>query len=240
MWLKRWTSQNIVIGGAAGALPPMIGYAAATGSVSLETAVLFGIIFLWTPPHFWALAILKTEDYRRAGVPMLPVVAGERATRLQILLYTLVLAPFAVLPALMGFASPVYGVIAAITGAAMIVYAVGILRASRRRRPCARPAASCSGSRSSTSSFCSPCCWPSNSSASIGSKASCRSSPRSWEPRRERWPTTGRPGIVLTDDEMRKRRSRSVALALVLGGLVVLLFVVTIAKIGGNIVNRPM
>jgi protoheme IX farnesyltransferase len=129
MWLKRWTAQNIVIGGAAGAFPPMIGYAAATGSVSLESIVLFGIIFLWTPPHFWALAILKTEDYRRAGVPMLPVVAGERATRLQILLYTLVLAPFAVLPALMGFASPVYGVVAGVSGGAMIVYAVRLLRA---------------------------------------------------------------------------------------------------------------
>ena len=96
MWLKRWTPQNIVIGGAAGALPPMIGWAAATGGVSLEPVVLFLIIFFWTPPHFWALALYRTEDYARAGVPMLPVVAGAEATRRQILLYTLLLAPLGV------------------------------------------------------------------------------------------------------------------------------------------------
>ena len=106
MWLKRWTSQNIVIGGAAGAMPPMIGYAAATGTVNIETFVLFSIIFLWTPPHFWALALVKSDDYRRAGVPMLPVVAGADATRLQILLYTLVLAPAAVLPTHHGLCRP--------------------------------------------------------------------------------------------------------------------------------------
>jgi protoheme IX farnesyltransferase len=97
--------------------------------VSLETFILFAIIFLWTPPHFWALALVKSADYARAGIPMLPNVAGPAATRRQILLYTLVLAPFAVLPALMGFASPVYGVVAAVSGGAMILYAVRLLRA---------------------------------------------------------------------------------------------------------------
>ena len=93
MWLKRSTPQNIVIGGAAGALPPVIGWAAVTGDVSLEPIVLFLIIFFWTPPHFWALSLYRAEDYARAGVPMLPVVAGEPETRRQILLYTLLLAP---------------------------------------------------------------------------------------------------------------------------------------------------
>src|SRR5215212_5515868 len=93
MWLKRWTPQNIVIGGAAGAFPPMIGWAAVTGSVGMESILLFLIIFFWTPPHFWALSLYRAEDYARAGIPMLPVVRGERETRRQILLYTLVLAP---------------------------------------------------------------------------------------------------------------------------------------------------
>jgi heme o synthase len=123
MGLKRWTAQNIVIGGAAGAFPPMIGYAAATGTVTLDTVVLFGIIFLWTPPHFWALALVKSDDYRKAGIPMLPVVAGEAATRLQILLYTLVLVPVAMLPSIMGFAGGLYGVVAAVTGSTMLLFA---------------------------------------------------------------------------------------------------------------------
>src|SRR5580692_4353262 len=93
MWLKRTTPQNIVIGGAAGALPPMIGWAAATGSIAIEPVLLFLIIFFWTPPHFWALSLYRTDDYIRAGIPMLPVVAGLAETRRQILLYTLILAP---------------------------------------------------------------------------------------------------------------------------------------------------
>ena len=120
MWLKRWTPLNIVIGGAAGALPPIVGYAAATGEINLASVVLFAIIFIWTPPHFWALAILKIEDYDRAGVPMLPNVAGLERTRLEILLYTLVLAPLGLAPWLLGFASPVYGVVA-MAGGLMIV-----------------------------------------------------------------------------------------------------------------------
>ena len=99
MWLKRSTPQNIVIGGAAGAVPPMIGWAAATGTVSLESFILFLIIFVWTPPHFWALALVRVRDYERAGVPMLPVVHGEDETRRQILIYSLILAPLGCVPA---------------------------------------------------------------------------------------------------------------------------------------------
>ncbi len=125
-WLKRTTPQNIVIGGAAGALPPMIGWAAVTGGLSFEPILLFLIIFLWTPPHFWALSLYRTEDYVRAGVPMLPVVAGEQETRRQILLYTLVLAPLGVLPWPLGYTGPVYGITAAIVGAIMIVLALRV------------------------------------------------------------------------------------------------------------------
>ena len=110
MVLKRWTAQNIVIGGAAGALPPVVAWAAATGSLSVEPLLLFLIIFFWTPPHFWALALFRTDDYARAGVPMLPVVAGPDATRLQILLYTIVLVAIAVAPWPLGYFDAVYGV----------------------------------------------------------------------------------------------------------------------------------
>jgi protoheme IX farnesyltransferase len=126
MWLKRSTPQNIVIGGAAGALPPIIGWASVTGGVALEPVVLFLIIFLWTPPHFWALALYRKDDYARAGVPMLPVVAGDDATRLQILLYTLVLVPFGVAPWLLGYAGAAYGITALVAGAIMIVLALRI------------------------------------------------------------------------------------------------------------------
>src|SRR5262252_10867133 len=117
MWLKRSTPQNIVIGGAAGAFPPMIGWAAATGGTGLEAVFLFLIIFLWTPPHFWALALCRADDYARAGIPMLPVVAGTRETRRQILIYALVLAPLGVAPWIAGYAGPLYGAVAAIAGA---------------------------------------------------------------------------------------------------------------------------
>ena len=110
IWLKRSTPQNIVIGGAAGALPPVIGWAAVTGGLSIEPLVLFAIIFMWTPPHFWALALFRNEDYVRANVPMLPVVAGEAETRRQILIYALLLALLAMVPTLIGMTSMVYGV----------------------------------------------------------------------------------------------------------------------------------
>lgn len=120
MWLKRWTAQNIVIGGAAGALPPVIGWAAMTGGVSLEPLVYFLIIFAWTPPHFWALALFTSGDYERAGIPMLPNVAGAAATRRQILTYAVVLAPLGALPWLLGFAGPLYGVTAVLLGAELV------------------------------------------------------------------------------------------------------------------------
>jgi protoheme IX farnesyltransferase len=128
MWLKRSTPQNIVIGGAAGAFPPMVGWAAVTGNVSLAPVLMFLIIFLWTPPHFWALGLLKSEDYRRAGVPMLPVVAGPNATRTQILLYTVLLAPVGVTPTLFGFMGLAYGVTAAVCGAIMLALAWRVYR----------------------------------------------------------------------------------------------------------------
>jgi len=122
-WLKRATRQNIVIGGAAGALPPVIGWAAATGEVGLEPLTLFLIIFLWTPPHFWALALNRTDDYARAGVPMLPVVAGRAATTRQILVYSGLLVLASELPWVLGFAGTVYGAIAAICGALFLLLA---------------------------------------------------------------------------------------------------------------------
>jgi protoheme IX farnesyltransferase len=108
VWLKRATPHNIVIGGAAGAFPPMIGWAVATGGFSVESILMFCLIFLWTPPHFWALALFRNDDYARAGVPMLPVSAGARATRNQILIYALLLAPVAVAPAFTSVGGPVY------------------------------------------------------------------------------------------------------------------------------------
>jgi len=128
MWLKRATPQNIVIGGAAGAVPPMIGWAAATGSVSLAPFVLFLIIFVWTPPHFWALALLRTKDYARAGVPMLPVVAGPDATRLQILIYSLILAPLSMVPAIIGLGGTLYMAAAAVLGSLFVVMALDCYR----------------------------------------------------------------------------------------------------------------
>jgi protoheme IX farnesyltransferase len=128
MWLKRSTPQNIVIGGAAGALPPMIGWAAVTGSLSFEPVLLFLIIFFWTPPHFWALSLYRADDYARAGVPMLPVVAGELPTRRQILLYTFILVPLGVAPWPLGYAGLLYGVTALVTGAVMIALAVQVYR----------------------------------------------------------------------------------------------------------------
>lgn len=128
MWLKRWTPQNIVIGGAAGSFPPMIGWAAATGSISLESVILFAIIFLWTPPHFWALALFKSDDYQRAGIPMMPNVAGEASTRLQIFVYSLIVAPVGVLPWVLGYTSALYGIAALLLGAGFVWYAWKVYR----------------------------------------------------------------------------------------------------------------
>jgi protoheme IX farnesyltransferase len=131
IWLKRSTPQNIVIGGAAGAFPPMIGWAAVTGSLSFEPVLLFLIIFFWTPPHFWALALYRTEDYARARIPMLPVVSGDASTRRQIMLYTLVLVPLGVAPWAFGYAGALYGVTALVTGAIMVMLGWQVFRESR-------------------------------------------------------------------------------------------------------------
>jgi protoheme IX farnesyltransferase len=128
MWLKRRTAQNIVIGGAAGAFPPMIGWAAKTGGLDFEPILLFLIIFFWTPPHFWALALNRSSEYARAGVPMLPVTAGAAETRRQILLYTLVLVPLGVSPWPLGYAGPLYGAIAMVSGAIMLALAWRVVR----------------------------------------------------------------------------------------------------------------
>ena len=126
MGLKRRTAQNIVIGGAAGSLPPVVAWVAATGSISVEPLLLFLIIFFWTPPHFWALALFRSDDYARAGVPMLPVVAGPDATRLQILLYTIVLVAIAAAPWPLGYFDAVYGIASLILGGGMLALAVNV------------------------------------------------------------------------------------------------------------------
>ena len=133
MWLKRRTPQNIVIGGAAGAFPPMIGWAAATGSVSLDSVTLFLIIFLWTPPHFWALALYRTRDYARAGVPMLPVVAGQDETRKQIVIYAALLLPVGLAPTVVGLAGGLYAVVAMGLGGIFLALALALYRTREGR-----------------------------------------------------------------------------------------------------------
>ena len=128
IWLKRRTPQNIVIGGAAGAFPPVIGWAAVTGHIGVLPVLMFLMIFLWTPPHFWSLSLYACKDYGRAGVPMLPVVRGARHTRQQILVYTVLLAASSVLPWVLGYAGAVYGVAACLTSGAFLVFAVLVLR----------------------------------------------------------------------------------------------------------------
>jgi protoheme IX farnesyltransferase len=139
MWLKRTTPQNIVIGGAAGALPPVVGWAAASGEIGLEPLVLFLIVFLWTPPHFWALSLNRADEYARAGVPMLPVVAGRAETRRQILIYSILLFPVSLLPWALGFAGAIYGATAVLGGAAFIALALKLLASNEAdRRPAHR------------------------------------------------------------------------------------------------------
>jgi protoheme IX farnesyltransferase len=131
MWLKRRTPQNIVIGGAAGAFPPLVGWAAVTGSIDPMPLLLFAIVFCWTPPHFWSLSLWAHADYERAGVPMLPVVAGARETRRQIVLYTLLLVPLSLLPWGLGYAGPVYGAAALALG---IGFLASVWRVARDRQ----------------------------------------------------------------------------------------------------------
>ncbi|HUK57768.1 MAG TPA: heme o synthase [Stellaceae bacterium] len=133
IWLKRRTPQNIVIGGAAGALPPLVGWAAATGSVGLPALALFALIFFWTPPHFWALSLYRAGDYERAGVPMLPVVAGATETKRQMLIYTLVLWPLALAPTWLGIEGWLYGGAAIVLSAIFTALALCVLRETGER-----------------------------------------------------------------------------------------------------------
>jgi protoheme IX farnesyltransferase len=138
LWLKRRTPQNIVIGGLAGALPPAIGWASVTGSLSLAPLLLVAIIFLWTPPHFWALSLWRSGDYARAGVPMLPVVRGKTSTRRQILAYTALLIPFGLSPAAIGLAGPLYLAAAGSIGIWFVVEAIAVaLERDETREPAA-------------------------------------------------------------------------------------------------------
>src|ERR1700674_1977629 len=139
MWLKRQTPQNIVIGGAAGAFPPVIGWVAATGRIGVEPLILSLIIFLWTPPHFWALSLSRAGEYSRAGIPMLPVVAGTAETKRQILIYCVLLVPISILPWALGFAGAIYGATAGMSGATIILLALQLRRSSdAEKRPARR------------------------------------------------------------------------------------------------------
>ena len=134
IWLKRRTPQNIVVGGAAGAFPPMVGWAAVTGDVGLGGIALFALIFMWTPPHFWALSLYKCRDYEAAGIPMLPVVAGARETKRQILLYTALLIPVSLAPFFLGVVGPVYGAVATVLGLVFLALAWRLWREDGQTR----------------------------------------------------------------------------------------------------------
>ncbi len=129
IWLKRWSPQNIVIGGAAGAFPPLVGYAAMAGRLDLTALYLFAIVVYWTPPHFWALALIKQDEYAKAGVPMMPVVRGDRRTKIQMLGYTLMLLPLTLLPTLSGSQGWIYGATAVLLGGRLLWYCIRLLRA---------------------------------------------------------------------------------------------------------------
>ncbi len=138
MWLKRWTAQNIVIGGLAGALPPVIGWAAVTGTTPANAWLLCAIIFMWTPPHFWALSLYTSEDYAKAGVPMMPVVKGAASTRLQILVYSVLLIPFCLAPAFTGLGGSVYLAVSAVGGAVFLLLAWRLYRSHAGELPDSR------------------------------------------------------------------------------------------------------
>lgn len=128
VWLKRFTTQNIVIGGAAGAFPPIIGWAAVSGNVSLEAIILFGLIFFWTPPHFWALSLVNIDDYKKANIPMLPVIYGADETRRQIMVYSIIMVFISLLPCLVGMSHIFYGFIAGCSGALFLIFSVQLLK----------------------------------------------------------------------------------------------------------------
>ncbi len=226
MWLKRSTPQNIVIGGAAGAFPPMIGWAAATGGVSLEPSCCSSIIFFWTPPHFWALALLRSDDYARAGMPMLPVVAGETETRRQILIYSVVLAPVGALPWLLGFAGLLYGASAIVGGALMIALSVRLFGANGQARRRA-------GRQAAVRLFDPLSLRPVRRAAGRAGRASAACFLVSTMAK------TDEDGIVLTEQQKKARRARSIAIALALGALVVLFYAITLVK-GPAVLIRPL
>ena len=206
IWLKRRTPQNIVIGGAAGAFPPLIGWAAATGDVATLPLLLFALVFLWTPPHFWALSLFVRSDYAKAGVPMLPVVAGARATRIQILLYTVPMAAAALAPWALGLAGPVYGIAAALLSAFFLLLAVRVF-ASRADR--------------------------------AGGDESGKAPVRLLDPlsvrhfRRAGGRPVDRRMTPAEQDEVRRRqRSRAIVMAALLGAFVILVYAISIAKMG--------
>ena len=229
MGLKRLTAQNIVIGGAAGALPPVIGQAAVTGTVHLDTLVLFAIIFIWTPPHFWALALVKSAEYGRAGIPMLPNVAGPDATRLQILIYTVVLVPLALVPSALGFGGLAY---------------------ARRRPPVRRGHAGAGrqGLRSPRGRHGQPGGYgavrllhPVPAAPLCGAAVRARLRPVPGRSGHRRVTEAPAPEVRrLSEAALKRRRARSVAIALALGFLVLLFYAVTIAKLGPQVLNRPI
>jgi len=150
IWLKRRTPQNIVIGGASGAFPPMIGWAAVTGDISLASISLFLLIFMWTPPHFWALSLFREGDYAKAGVPMMPVVAGQRSTKIQMLIYTMLLAPIALVPAWLGVAGVIYAAVAiGLTSLSSATRSPSCASVMVRARGATAPPRRCSASRCS-------------------------------------------------------------------------------------------
>ena len=234
MWLKRSTPQNIVIGGAAGALPPMIGWAAATGSVAIEPILLFLIIFFWTPPHFWALSLFRSEDYARAGIPMLPVVAGQTETRRQILFYSLILAPLGAAPWFLGYAGAVYGIVAVATGAAIVALAIRLRveqNRPRRRQADVRLLDPLSVSVVRDAAGRPLVCRAVRPVG--GMTAACG------HEREKLSPPPGEAGVRLTEQQLRARRARSIAIAVSLGVLVVLFYIVTLVK-GPGVLVRPL
>ena len=226
MWLKRRTAQNIVIGGAAGAFPPMIGWAAVTGSVSLESIALFLIIFMWTPPHFWALALYRSDDYARVGVPMLPVVAGPDETRRQIWIYSLLLVPVTLAPWVLGTAGRCLSGDGARCGRRVPARCLAGLSACAKATPRRDRRASCSAFRSLICSSCSP------SSGRACDRAPDRRSVRERQAEDEMRPKL--EPVVLTEGERRRQKRRSIAIAIMLVALVVMFYLVTIVRMGGK------
>ena len=233
MRLKRATPQNIVIGGAAGAFPPMIGWAAATGTVGFESVLMFLIIFFWTPPHFWALSLWRAQDYARAGIPMLPVVAGYAETRRQILIYSLVLAPIGASPWLFGYAGVIYGATAIAAGAVMVWLAVKI-----------KVLGDGDGGRSGRQAavrLVDPLSLRVVRGA-LDRRPAGRSRPRPVvSERMTAWTTTtARRASCSPTSRSAAVARRSIAIALALGALVLLFYVVTIVKLGPGVLRRPL